>query len=66
MKVATLGEMLGEVVPPGRDDRHREQGHELRGELEGHLPTVRAAVAGAAVRGSSGCGHKDRRKVGLP
>jgi iron complex transport system substrate-binding protein len=43
----TLGEVLEDVVRLGEAAGIAEQGHELRGELEGRLATVRAAVAGA-------------------
>jgi iron complex transport system substrate-binding protein len=49
MKVATLNEMLEEVVHLGEATGTAEEAHELRGELEGRLATVRAAVAGATV-----------------
>src|SRR6185312_11179268 len=49
MKVATLNEMLEEVVRLGEATGTGEDAHELRGELEGRLATVRAAVAGATV-----------------
>ncbi len=49
MKVATLNEMLEEVVRLGEATGTGDQAHELRGELEGRLATVRAAVAGATV-----------------
>jgi iron complex transport system substrate-binding protein len=49
MKVATLSEMLEEVVHLGEATGTGEEAHELRGELEGRLATVRAAVAGATV-----------------
>ncbi|HEX3737767.1 MAG TPA: hypothetical protein VHV53_09520 [Solirubrobacterales bacterium] len=49
MKVATLNEMLEEVVRLGEATGTGEQAHELRGELEGRLASVRAAVAGATV-----------------
>ncbi|HEX2393393.1 MAG TPA: hypothetical protein VHI77_10800 [Solirubrobacterales bacterium] len=47
MRVATLSEMLEEVVLLGEATGMEEHAHELRGELEGRLATVRAAVAGA-------------------
>lgn len=47
MRVATLSEMLEEVVRLGEATGMEEHAHELRGELEGRLATVRAAVAGA-------------------
>ena len=47
MRVATLNEMLEEVVHRGEATGAGEQAHELRGELEGRLATVRAALAGA-------------------
>ncbi|HTR74965.1 MAG TPA: hypothetical protein VMH33_06860 [Solirubrobacterales bacterium] len=49
MKVATLNEMLEEVVRLGEVTGTGEQAHELRGELEGRLATVRAAVGGVTV-----------------
>jgi iron complex transport system substrate-binding protein len=47
MRVATLSEMLEEVVRLGEAAGTETQAHELRGELEGRLATVRAAVAGS-------------------
>ncbi|HST68537.1 MAG TPA: hypothetical protein VLI94_02640 [Solirubrobacterales bacterium] len=47
MRVATLSEMLEEVVRLGEATGMEEHAHEMRGELEGRLATVRAAVAGA-------------------
>jgi iron complex transport system substrate-binding protein len=47
MRVATLSEMLEEVVRLGEATGMESQAHELRGELEGRLATVRAALAGA-------------------
>jgi iron complex transport system substrate-binding protein len=44
--VATLSEMLEEVVRRGEETGAAEEAHELRGELEGRLATVRAAVSG--------------------
>ena len=49
MKVATLSEMLEEVVRLGEATGISDEAHELRGELEGRLATVRAAVSGATV-----------------
>jgi iron complex transport system substrate-binding protein len=46
MRIATLSEMLEEVVRLGEATGMEEHGHELRGELEGRLATVRAAVSG--------------------
>jgi iron complex transport system substrate-binding protein len=45
---STLGEMLDDVVQLAEAVGFARQGHELRGELEGRLATVRAAVAGAS------------------
>jgi iron complex transport system substrate-binding protein len=45
MQVATLSEMLEEVVRRGKGTG--SDAHELRGELEGRLAAVRAAVAGS-------------------
>ena len=50
MKVATLSEMLEEVVRLGETTGTGEQAHELRGELEGRLATVRAAVSARTAR----------------
>jgi iron complex transport system substrate-binding protein len=47
MRVATLSEMLEEVVLLGEATGMEGHAHELRGELEGRLATVRAAVSGA-------------------
>lgn len=44
---STLGEMLEDVVRLAEVAGVAEQGHETRGELEGRLAAVRAAVAGA-------------------
>ncbi len=46
MRIATLSEMLEEVVHLGEATAMEEHAHELRGELEGRLAAVRAAVAG--------------------
>ena len=45
---STLGEMLEDVVRLGEATAIADAAHELRGELEGRLAAVRAAVAGAA------------------
>ncbi len=45
---STLGEMLEDVVRLAEAAGVPQLGHELRGELEGRLATVRAAVSGAA------------------
>lgn len=47
MRVATLSEMLEELVRLGEATGMEDHAHELRGELEGRLALVRAAVAGA-------------------
>lgn len=47
MHVATLSEMLEEVVRLGEATGTENEAHELRGELEGRLATVRAALSGA-------------------
>jgi iron complex transport system substrate-binding protein len=47
MRVATLSEMLEEVVRLGEATGMENHAHELRGELEGRLATVRAALSGA-------------------
>jgi iron complex transport system substrate-binding protein len=45
---STLGEMLEDVVRLGEATGTEADAHELRGELEGRLAAVRAAVSGAA------------------
>jgi iron complex transport system substrate-binding protein len=45
---STLGEMLEDVVRLGEATAISQRAHELRGELEGRLATVRAAVSGAS------------------
>lgn len=46
MRIATLSEMLEEVVRLGEATGMEDHAHELRGELEGRLATIRAALAG--------------------
>jgi len=46
---STLGEMLEDVIRLGEAAEIPHQAHELRGELEGRLATVRAAVSGASM-----------------
>jgi iron complex transport system substrate-binding protein len=48
MRVATLSEMLEEVVRLGEATGMESHAHELRGELEGRLATVRAALSGSS------------------
>jgi iron complex transport system substrate-binding protein len=48
MRVATLTEMLEEIVRLGEATAMEDHAHELRGELEGRLATVRVGVAGTA------------------
>jgi iron complex transport system substrate-binding protein len=48
MRIATLGEMLEDVVRQGEESGAEEHAHELRGELEGRLAAIGAAVAGAS------------------
>jgi iron complex transport system substrate-binding protein len=48
MRVATLSEMLEEVVRQGEATGMEDHAHELRGELEGRLAIVRAAVSGTS------------------
>ncbi|MFL5899104.1 MAG: hypothetical protein ACJ76D_11705 [Solirubrobacterales bacterium] len=47
MRIATLSEMLEEVIRLGEATGMEEHAHEMRGELEGRLAAVRAAVSGA-------------------
>jgi iron complex transport system substrate-binding protein len=46
MRIATLSEMLEEVVRLGEATGMEDHAHELRGELEGRLATIRAGLAG--------------------
>jgi iron complex transport system substrate-binding protein len=46
MRLATLSEMLEEIVRLGEATGMEEHAHEMRGELEGRLATVRAGVTG--------------------
>jgi iron complex transport system substrate-binding protein len=46
---STLGEMLEDVIRLGEAAGIPREAHELRGELEGRLATVRAAVSGATL-----------------
>jgi iron complex transport system substrate-binding protein len=46
---STLGEMLEDVIRLGEAAEIPHQAHELRGELEGRLATVRGAVGGASL-----------------
>lgn len=45
---STLGEMLGDLIELGEVTEIPHAAHELRGELEGRLAAVRAAVSGAS------------------
>lgn len=47
MRVATLSEMLEEIVRLGEATGMESHAHEVRGELEGRIATVRAVVADA-------------------
>ena len=46
---STLGEMLEDVIRLGEATGLTAEAHELRGELEGRLAVVRAAVSGASL-----------------
>jgi iron complex transport system substrate-binding protein len=46
---STLGEMLEDVIRLGEATGVEAEAHELRGELEGRLATVRATVSGASL-----------------
>jgi iron complex transport system substrate-binding protein len=45
---STLGEMLEDVIRLGETTGLKAEAHEMRGELEGRLAAVRAAVSGAS------------------
>ncbi|HSS04040.1 MAG TPA: cobalamin-binding protein [Solirubrobacterales bacterium] len=45
---STLGEMLEDVIRLGEATRMEAEAHDMRGELEGRLAAVRAAVSGAS------------------
>src|SRR4051795_8972771 len=64
MRIATLSEMLEEVVHLGEATGMEEQAHELRGELEGRLATIRAAVAGAGSPRGIALRHMQPPRVG--
>lgn len=64
MRVATLSEMLEEIVRLGEATGMEEHAHELRGELEGRLATVRAAVAGASSPRVIALEHLDPSRAG--
>jgi iron complex transport system substrate-binding protein len=64
VRVATLSEMLEEVVHLGEATGMEEHAHELRGELEGRLATVRAAVAGSPSPRVIALEHLDPPRVG--
>lgn len=46
MRIATLSEVLEEVVRLGEATGMEDHAHEMRGELEGRLATIRGGVAG--------------------
>jgi iron complex transport system substrate-binding protein len=62
-RVATLSEMLEEIIHLGEATGMEEHAHELRGELEGRLATVRAATAGATVPRVVALDHLDPPRV---
>lgn len=64
MRVATLSEMLEEVIRHGEATGTEEHAHELRGELEGRLATVRAALSGASSPRVIALEHLDPPRVG--
>jgi iron complex transport system substrate-binding protein len=64
MRVATLSEMLEEIVRLGEATGMEEHAHELRGELEGRLATVRMAVSGAGMPRVIALEHIDPPRVG--
>ncbi len=47
MRIATLGEMLDDLVRRGEESGTEDQARELRGELEGRLAAIGAAFTGA-------------------
>ncbi|HEY6732004.1 MAG TPA: ABC transporter substrate-binding protein [Solirubrobacterales bacterium] len=64
MRVATLSEMLEEIVRLGEATGMEDHAHELRGELEGRLATVRAAVAGSGSPRVIALQHLEPPRVG--
>jgi iron complex transport system substrate-binding protein len=64
MRIGTLSEMLEEVVRMGEATAMEDHAHELRGELEGRLATVRAAVSGATTPRVIALEHLDPPRVG--
>jgi iron complex transport system substrate-binding protein len=64
MRVGTLSEMLEEIVRLGEATGMEEHAHEMRGELEGRLATVQAAVSGAPSPRVIALEHLDPPRVG--
>jgi iron complex transport system substrate-binding protein len=64
MRVATLSEMLEEVIRLGEATGMEAHAHELRGELEGRLAAVRAAVAEAPAPRVVALERLDRPRAG--
>lgn len=64
MRIATLSEMLEEVVRLGEATGMEEHAHETRGELEGRLATLRAAVAGTSSPRVIALQHLEPPRVG--
>jgi iron complex transport system substrate-binding protein len=62
-RVGTLSEMLEEIIRLGEATGMEEHAHELRGELEGRLATVRAATTGATVPRVIALDHLDAPRV---
>lgn len=64
MRVATLSEMLEEIVRLGEATDTEEQAHELRGELEGRLASVQAALSGSETPRTIALRQLDPPRVG--
>jgi iron complex transport system substrate-binding protein len=64
VRIGTLSEMLEEIVHLGEATGMENHAHEMRGELEGRLATVRAAVSEAASPRVIALEHLDPPRAG--
>jgi iron complex transport system substrate-binding protein len=64
MRIGTLSEMLEEIIHLGEATGMEEHAHEMRGELEGRLATVQAALSGASSPRVIALEHLDPPRAG--
>jgi iron complex transport system substrate-binding protein len=64
VRIGTLSEMLEEIIHLGEATAMEQHAHEMRGELEGRLATVRAAVSEAASPRVIALEHLDPPRAG--